>query len=596
MKRILFIISFASIFMQMSCKKQLDVLPVDQFPGENVWNDAALIQTYVNNIYSGVPHGFGCIMMASMADESMYNADFGASNVTKSLINPSDFSIFDANFWASNMKQLNWTTAYKYVRAANLFFDRIETATIDETAKNNMKGEVHFLRAYLYYNLLSVYGGVPIIVKAYNLTDDFSVPRNTYEETVKFITDELDMSASLLKGKSLESGRATEGAALALKSRVLLTAAGDFANSNGSWAGGYSHKELIGNVGGSRSARWQAAKDAAKKVIDLNTYKLFFPTPASAEEATKNYSDIFLLGSTSEDIFFKHFTTKVDQSWDGFNPGLYNNPNGYHGWGSNTPLQQFVDAYEMKDGSKFSWSNPAHAAAPYEKRDPRFYSTINYDGAKWRVRPADVIAQDPIGIIQTSNREKVINSKVVVVPGLDTRKSPFEDWNGTYTGYFLRKFVDPSIDAQFNKQTQPWRYIRFTEIVLNYVEACIGLGDETEAKAWLNKIRRRAFMPDITESGAPLVDRYRNERLIELAYEGQRFFDVRRWLIADKSYTNALGVDIFHKLNTDLVTYAPTVYTVKSIQDRAWNPRFYLLPLALDEVNRNTKLFQNPLY
>ena len=596
MKRLLFIISFASIFMQMSCKKQLDVLPVDQFSDASVWNDAALIQTFVNNIYSGVPHGFGCIMMASMADESMYNADFGSSNVTKSLINPSDFSIFDANFWASNMKQLNWTTAYKYVRATNVFFDKIETATIDETTKKNMKGEVHFLRAYLYYNLLSVYGGVPIIAKAYNLTDDFSVSRNTYEETVKFIIDELDLSANLLKGKSLETGRATEGAALALKSRVLLTAAGDFANSNGSWAGGYSHKELIGNVGGSRSARWQAAKDAAKKIMDLNTYKLFSPTPASAEEASKNYSDIFLLGLTSEDIFFKHFTTRVDQNWDGFNPGLYNNPNGYHGWGSNTPLQQFVDAYEMKDGSKFSWSNPAQAAAPYEKRDPRFYSTINYDGAKWRVRPADVIAQDPIGIIQTSNREKVINSKVVVVPGLDTRKSPFEDWNGTYTGYFLRKFIDPTVDAQFNKQTQPWRYIRFTEIVLNYVEACIGLGDETEAKAWLNKIRRRAFMPDITESGAALVDRYRNERLIELAYEGQRFFDVRRWLIADKSYTNALGVDIFHKLNTDLVTYAPTVYTVKSIQDRAWNPRFYLLPLALDEVNRNTKLFQNPLY
>ena len=596
MKRILFIISFALIFMQMSCKKQLDVLPVDQFSDASVWNDAALIQTFVNNIYSGVPHGFGCIMMASMADESMYNADFGSSNVTKSLINPSDFSIFDANFWASNMKQLNWTTAYKYVRATNVFFDKIETATIDETTKKNMKGEVHFLRAYLYYNLLSVYGGVPIIAKAYNLTDDFSVSRNTYEETVKFIIDELDLSANLLKGKSLETGRATEGAALALKSRVLLTAAGDFANSNGSWAGGYSHKELIGNVGGSRSARWQAAKDAAKKIMDLNTYKLFSPTPASAEEASKNYSDIFLLGLTSEDIFFKHFTTRVDQNWDGFNPGLYNNPNGYHGWGSNTPLQQFVDAYEMKDGSKFSWSNPAQAAAPYEKRDPRFYSTINYDGAKWRVRPADVIAQDPIGIIQTSNREKVINSKVVVVPGLDTRKSPFEDWNGTYTGYFLRKFIDPTVDAQFNKQTQPWRYIRFTEIVLNYVEACIGLGDETEAKAWLNKIRRRAFMPDITESGAALVDRYRNERLIELAYEGQRFFDVRRWLIADKSYTNALGVDIFHKLNSDLVTYAPTVYTVKSIQDRAWNPRFYLLPLALDEVNRNTKLFQNPLY
>ena len=596
MKRILLIISIAAIFMQLSCKKQLDVLPVDQFSDVSVWNDASLIQTYVNNIYSGVPHGFGCIMMASMADESMYNADFGSSNVTKSLVNPSDFAIFDANFWASNLKQLNWTTEYKFVRATNVFFNKIDASPVEASAKDVMKGEVHFLRAYIYNNLLSIYGGVPLITKAYGLADSFAVPRNTYGETVKFITDELDQAATLLHGKTLESGRATEGAALALKSRVLLAAAGDFANSNGAWAGGYSNKELIGYVGGDRMARWQAAKDAAKKVMDLGTYTLYAPNPASADEATKNYSDIFLKQGTSEDIYFKYFTTKVDQNWDGYNPGLYNNPNGYHGWGSNTPLQQFVDAYEMNDGTKFSWSNPAQAIAPYANRDPRFYSTVNYDGAKWRTRPADVIAQDPIGIINTSNREKWNGSSIDIIPGLDTRKSPFEDWNGTYTGYFLRKFVDPTVDAQFNKQTQPWRYIRYTEIILNYVEACLGLGQEAEAKTYLNMIRKRAFMPSITESGAALITRYRNERLIELAYEGQRFFDVRRWLIADKSYTNAMGIKILRKLNPDHVTYGTTEYTVYSVQDRAWNPRFYLFPLALDEVSRNTKLIQNPLY
>ena len=595
MKRILLIILTAGSLTQFSCKKQLDVLPVDQFSDASVWNDASLIQTYINNIYSGVPHGFGCIMLASMADESMYNADFGSSNVTKSLINPSDFGIFDANFWASNLKQLNWTTQYKFVRAANVFFSKIDASSVAASVKDAMKGEVHFLRAYIYNNLLLTYGGVPIITTAYGLTDSFAVPRNTYEETVKYITDELDLAATLLRGKSIESGRATEGAALALKSRVLLTAAGDFANSNGSWAGGVN-KQLIGNVNGDRAARWQAAKAAAKVVMDLGTYSLYAPNPASADEATKNYSDIFLKQQTSEDIFFKYFTTKVDQNWDGYNPGLYNNPNGYHGWGSNTPLQQFVDAYEMKDGTKFSWGNPAQASIPYSNRDPRFYSTVNYDGAKWRTRPADVIAQDPVGIINTSNREKWNGSAIVVIPGLDTRKSPFEDWNGTYTGYFLRKFIDPTVDAQFNKQTQPWRYIRYTEIILNYVEACLGLSDETEAKKYLNMIRKRAYMPDITESGAALVERYRNERLIELAYEGQRFYDVRRWLIADKSYSNAMGVKILHKLNPDNVTYKAPEYTIYSVQDRAWNQRFYLFPLATDEIGRNPKLIQNPLY
>ena len=597
MKRIISIILVVAVLMQLSsCKKQLDVLPVDQFSDASVWNDAALIQTFVNNIYSGVPHGFGCIMMASMDDESMYNADFGSSNVTKSLVNPSDFAIFAADFWASNLKQYNWTTAYKYVRATNVFFSKIEAAPVDASSKAAMKGEVHFLRAYIYNNLLSIYGAVPIIKEAYGLSDSFAVPRNTYAENIQFISDELDSAASLLHGKAMDDGRATEGAALALKSRVLLEAAGDFANSNGSWAGSYAHKELIGYVDGDRTARWQAAKDAAKAVIDLPGYGLYMPNPASAAEATQNYSDIFLKQKTSEDIFFKYFTTKVDQNWDGYNPGLYNNPNGYHGWGSNTPTQQFIDAYEMNDGTKFSWSNSAEAAAPYTDRDPRFYATVNYNGAKWRTRPADVIARDPVGIIQTSNSEKWNGSSIDVISGLDTRKSPFEDWNGTYTGYFLRKFIDPTVDAQFNKQTQPWRYIRYTEVVLNYVEACLGLGQEAEAQTYLNKIRKRAFMPDITESGAALVARYRNERLIELAYEGQRFFDIRRWLIADQSYTNAKGIDILYKLNPDHTTYAPPIYTVKDVQDRAWNPRFYLFPIALDEVNRNDKLIQNPLY
>ncbi|HEY8660131.1 MAG TPA: RagB/SusD family nutrient uptake outer membrane protein [Hanamia sp.] len=599
-KRILSIILVAAMFMQLtSCKKQLDIAPVDQFSDATVWNDPALIQTFINNIYSGVPHGFGCIMMASMADESMYNADFGSSNVTKSLINPSDLSIFDANFWASNLKQYNWTTEYKFVRATNVFFSKIENAPIDAAIKNAMKGEVHFLRAYIYNNLLSIYGAVPIITKAYGLTDTFAVPRNTYAENIKFISDELDSAASLLPVIQDSKGRPTKGAALALKSRVLLEAAGDFANSNGSWAGSYANKELIGYVGGDRTARWQAAKDAAKAVIDLAPsagYGLYMPNPASAAEATQNYSDIFLKQGTSEDIFFKYFTTKVDQNWDGYNPGLYNNPNGYHGWGSNTPTQQLVDAYEMSNGTKFNWSDPAEAASPYTDRDPRFYATINYNGAKWRTRPADVISQDPIGIINTSNREKWNGSGIDIIAGLDTRNSPFENWNGTYTGYFLRKFIDPTIDAQFNKQTQPWRYIRYTEIILNYVEACIGLGEEGEAKTYLNMIRKRAFMPDITESGAALMDRYRNERLIELAYEGQRFFDIRRWLIADKSYTDAQGIDILYKLNPDHTTYAAPIYTVKSVQTRAWNPRFYLFPIALDEINRNNKLVQNPLY
>jgi hypothetical protein len=356
-------------------------------------------------------------------------------------------------------------------------------------------------------------------------------------------------------------------------------------------------------------ARWTAAKNAAKAVIDLGVYNLYkesatAPPPA---EATKNYADIFLQRSTSEDIFVRYFTPNTNEDWHGYNPGLYNNPNGWHGWGSNCPTGQMVDAYEMNDGTKFDWNKPAHKSAPYTNRDPRFYASINYDGAVWRPRnDAAAKAKDAVGIVQTGYYKKPDGSSV---GGLDTRNSILEDWNGTYTSYFLRKFIDPGIEAQFVKQDLPWRYIRYTEVVMNYVEACIALGEDDEAKTWLNKIRRRAGMPDVTETGTALRDRYRNERRVELAFEDHRFFDVRRWMIPDQAYVDARSVEIVYPADangnpTGLPVYNPTGSpsvrnpgkTVDIAQQRAWLPRFYFLPIKQDEINKNDKLVQNPLY
>src|SRR5690606_35000684 len=128
-------------------------------------------------------------------------------------------------------------------------------------------------------------------------------------------------------------------------------------------------------------------------------------------------------------------------------------------------------------------------------------------------------------------------------PGLDTRKGPIEDWNGGYSGYYLRKFIDPSVNhSSSTKQTVPWRFFRYAEILLNYAEASIELGEEDDARRVLNEIRDRAGMPPITESGAALKERYRNERRIVLAFEEHRYWDVRRWMIAPEVYEDALGI------------------------------------------------------
>jgi hypothetical protein len=130
---------------------------------------------------------------------------------------------------------------------------------------------------------------------------------------------------------------------------------------------------------------------------------------------------------------------------------------------------------------------------------------------------------------------------------------------------------------------------------LNYAEACLALNLEDEAKLYINKIRKRAGMPVVTETGANLLARYRNERRVELAYEQHRFYDVRRWMIGPEAYSDAKGVNVTGTINPD-GTITGRTYSVITSQARTWNPRFYLLPIKLDEMNRNSKLVQNPLY
>jgi hypothetical protein len=373
---------------------------------------------------------------------------------------------------------------------------------------------------------------------------------------------------------------------------VLFYAASDLYNVNpsGRPETGYTTPQ-------DRAALWRAAKDAARAVMDLGIYGLFRPNPATAQEATKNYGDLFLQKTSEEAIMSRFFLTSRGGT-DGYHPGRDNGPNGYHTWGGNTPIQNLIDDYRMADGSKFDWTNPAHAAAPYTNRDPRFYASILYDGAPWRQRPDDVKNLDPYGIVQGFRALRLPNG--TVVGGLDTRDGPIEDWNGSYSGYYIRKLIDPSYNHQFTRQQVPWLFFRYAEILLNYAEASIELNELVDALDALNQIRRRAGMPALTAlDQATLRDDYRNERRIEMAFEEQRFFDVRRWMIAPQVLSrNAGGINIFlegdDRVNRS--TWKNYRYETRSIQPRAWNDRMYFMPIHRDELNRNGLLKQNPLY
>lgn len=539
-------------------------------------------------------HGANQAQLGTMSDEASAVPDLGTGVVVQSTVTPGNMG----NLTSSRRDQYKWNALYSKIRDVNVFLAEIDDSAIeDQNLKDRMTGEAHFLRAYFYHNLLRAFGGVPIITEAAELGDeDLNVPRNSFAETVDFIVQEAEAAADLLPPEWAGGnvGRASAGAALALKSRVLLYAASDLYHVN------LSGMAETGYTGGQdRTQMWRDAKNAAQAVMDLGVYSLFRANPAPGDSTAQNYYELFHTRDNEEVIMARYFVTGGDDVNQNYEPHQYHGPNGYHQWGGATPIQQFVDAYRMEDGSEFSWDNPGHAAAPYQDRDPRFYATILYDGAPFRERPADAQAYDEDGVIQTFKELSLPDGSTVT--GVDTRSSPIEPWNGTWSGYYVRKILDEDATPSMGHVPGMWIYFRFGEILLNYAEASIELGEEADARNALNRIRRRAGMPEFGSSltGQALWDAYRNERRIEMAFEEQRFFDIRRWMIApDVMNEDAQGINITAEATdrADRDTYTNYQYEVMTFQDRAWEDKMYFFPISAEEMNRNDQLVQNPGY
>ncbi|MGN6196497.1 MAG: RagB/SusD family nutrient uptake outer membrane protein [Ginsengibacter sp.] len=596
------IIFLIIVLFTMGCKKDfLETKPLSEISQPDVWSDPTLAETFVNGIYNKLDEPLIKYSRSIYVDESQRRSQKSVLDFNNCLLTPDQIP-----GWTSGNADpyMLWQPLYASIRACNLFFENIKSVPDDntlidgKTLKDRLKGEVHFLRAWFYFNLTNLYGGVPIITKVYQLNDSFSIARSSYADCINFIVSDCDSAAALLP--LIESGdnkgRATEGAALALKSKVLLFAASDLHNTN--VFPSYSNPELIGYTDNNRTARWQAAKDAAKAVIDLGQYSLYKPNPAPGDSVSLNFVNMRLSSDNQEDIFVKYYIPATIITFQ--NMWLLNGPNGYHAQGNNTPIGNMVDSYEMRDGSKFDWNNPAEASSPYINRDPRFYADILYEGAKWAQRPSDVSNIDPVGIIQVGKWmtwNKTTNSEVDVW-GLDTPNGPIETNNSSATGYYCRKFLDPTLKGPYETNIQPYtyRYIRYAEILMNYAEACIGLGQEDEARTYINMVRRRAGMPDITATGAALLSEYRNERRVEFYDEDKRFFDVRRWVIGPEAYTKTTKVTVVYKLNADNTTATVPTITPQVLETRSWKDKAYFFPIDRKEINKNSKLIQNPGY
>ncbi len=529
-------------------------------------------------IYADIPDGTlyigGAAMMASATDEAEFTAE---SNAVQS---------FNTGSWnAVSNPDLVWGTYYRGIRKVNQFLLSTDKINLDPwkldpsvngqtvynanlATINRWKYEARFLRAYFYFELVKRYGGVPIINSALELDGDFSqIQRSSLDSCIKFIVSEADSAAlnlplttsTLPYVVTSDLNRATRLSALALKSRVLLYAASDLFNTP-SWAPGYTKPELISLPVADRMARWKAASDAAKAVIDANTLP-----------GLGAYKALFNTFNNAEIIFCRSNTA-------GGNSNAYeknNSPIGFaKGLSGNTPSQDLVDAYEVKLNNTtavpFDWNDPAMAANPYANRDPRLALTVILNNSSFGT-PARLVE--------------------LYTGGLDARPVP----NASKTGYYLRKYQQESLNlTNENTGSHSWILFRYPEIYLNYAEALNEWSPgAADIKAYYDRVRNRTgiAMPLLPTglTQQEVREKIRNERRVEFAFEDHRFWDVRRWMQGTTFFNRPLrGLNIT-RTGASTFSYAPYV-----VESRVFEPKMYLYPVPQSDLNISPLIVQNP--
>lgn len=556
MKRI-YLILLISCAALVSCEGFLPESKIDTSMTEDI---AGINYTnlYKEGIeaYAFLPKGFDRIdgaMLASACDEADHA--IAGSSVEK----------FQLGTWSALSSPNGcWTSSYQGIRRIRKFLadsenypEIIVRDTSTTTGLTNyleqcedlkcLRAENHVMLAYLYFELLKRYGGVPIVTEEYSLNSSPNLIRSSYGEVVALIISEIDNALADLKDswqayKPNEFGRIEKGAALAIKSRALLYAASPAYNASG---------DLM---------KWKNAAAAAKAVIDLNRYSL-----------ASDYRAMFLgvQGHQNSECILACMTGENNA------PETSNYPVTINGGNTGTcPSGNLVDAYEYADGTEFSWATLAPGADPYAGRDPRLQQTVVVNGSVWNSRAME---------IYTGGRDGI---------GVE---------NATTTGYYLKKFLTDDLDLDKDQTAvHSWPLFRYAEILLNYAEAmneAYGAdvdyyGDGRTARWAINQVRMRAGMPNVVATTqADMRKCIRHERQIELAFEEHRFYDVRRW--GDAYASTTVGAPLKGVRITkvdDVLSYAPF-----DVENRVWRSHMVLFPIPQSEILASDGLIaQNP--
>jgi len=525
-----------AFFMLVSCEGLLEKFPPDQLSDESFWKTESDAMLSLTAVYDFGGDGQGTFNFYST--NSHVRLD-----LTTDLGYEKDKQITDINNGnltsSYGIVQTYWQTSYRQIAKCNLFMANIDKVEMDETKKEQIKGEVRFIRAFYYFWMSQLWGGVPLVTEPQTISEANNVSRNTKAEVVSFVLNELSEIANILPVTRpvSEHGRITSAAALAILGRLQMS-----------------------------EKMWTEAVSTYERIINMNQYELHPDYKAIFEEKGDGSSEIILSIKHMRDEY------PVAQRWS--------LPFQFGGWGHYNPYQNFIYTYECIDGLSIKESPLYNPDEPYLNRDPRLYETIFIpEFTVWK------------------------GSVFVAHPDSSPSKYPSQLLRRDWSGYALKKYADEDFSGDVTNYGADFKMIRYAEVLLSYLESKIEAGhsiDQNLLDQTINKVRGRESvgMPAVTETDPQkLTVILRRERGVELAYEGFRLFDLFRWRIAhivlrDKMYGMKITTDPenYTKFEVDEEGY----YFVKELFFR--ENVDYLWPIPQREIDINSNLTQNPGY
>ncbi|RAK70658.1 RagB/SusD family nutrient uptake outer membrane protein [Hymenobacter edaphi] len=563
------------------CEDALDKTNLGAIDEKLIFNDSTLAKLNVDYLYNqNLPTWFGQtgVGLGNTNPSTLSDETGGDNRFMEGTVTLNDVTDFGTALSATNN--------YGKIRNINTFLVAVRQGSIAEKSKNRLLAQAYFFRAYRYFDLVRLYGGVPLVLKPLYAVgeaarDEAFMPRNSTSESFRQIASDLDSASMFLPGKwasASDWGRITKGGAAAMKARVLLYAASPQFNPSDD------------------VAKWQAAYNASVDAKNKLT--------AAGFGLHASYDQMWLQNpeaNNPEAVLVSGFNnstgdqTRKNNAYDNATRPSYTGTAG----GSNQPSWDLVQAYPMLDGKKpgetgrYTYNQQLF----YKNRDPRFAKTIAFNGATWPLN---------------GNNSYKIWTYYVGNTSTENRAST--------TGFYLRKAINPSVAAsEVQFSGTDWMEIRYAEVLLNLAEAAAGVNNLSEALTQLKAIRQRAGIePGDGNYGlnpgmnrAQMFEAILYERQIELAFEGKRFWDLRRW----KKMESTLNGKRRKRLHITLKSNAPAnfattrdglnldqVYTdyftleVRDLDTRYninWRPEYYFFPLPQSAIDNNPRLQQN---